>query len=384
MPWFAAFFFTVYAGMNSYLFWKVRAAFPSMGRGHYALAAFLLLMIVGPVVVRMVDRAEYPRLADAMGLVAHSWLAMVFWFTCLAIVLDLWNLSAWGLSHWAGGAGRLRVGPRAFLAVAGAIVSAMAAWSFLEARNIRLTTLTVRSSKLPPGAKPIRIVQITDMHLGGGTGDGRLEKVLRLIDEAKPDLLVSTGDLVDSPYENIKGYAAELARVKPPLGKYCIPGNHEYYTGMGEANRFNEAAGFAFLVNKSVKAAEGLWIAGADDPAGNRDSNLRHWVPPDPLPAPPKDASGFVLLLKHRPAVQDSSLGQFDLQLSGHTHDGQIFPFTLVIAMLHKYDRGHYLLDKGSELFVSRGTGTWGPPMRLGSPPEVTLITIEPAPSPPR
>jgi uncharacterized protein len=377
MPIFVIFFVALYAGMNSYLFWKVHLAFPHMGRLHYVLAAGLLLMVTGPILVRLVDRALHPRIADAIGIVAYGWLAIVFWFFCLAVALDLWNLGVRGLSYWFAPATRLAMGPRLMLAVIFALVAGATVWSVWEANHIRLNAVTIRSDKLPPRAAPIRIAQISDMHLGGGTSNGRLAKALQLIEDAHPDLIVNTGDVLDSPYENLKDYAAMLAKVSAPLGKYSIPGNHEYYVGMAEAKKFNAAAGFQFLQGQSVRVSDTLWIAGADDPAGQYGAP----APPDPLPVPEQAGGrGFVLLLKHRPVVQADSPGLFDLQLSGHTHGGQIFPFSFVVAAVYQYDRGLFDLEKGSKLFVSRGTGTWGPPMRLGSAPEVTLITIEPAP----
>ena len=376
MPRFLIIFLSVYILMNSYLFWKTHRAFPKMGKLHYVLALFFMLMLAGPIVVRLADRAAHPHLANVMGVVVHTWLAVTHWFFCLGIVLDMCNLAVRGVSRLIGAVDKLVLRPRLLLAVGGVVVAAATIWGFLEARDIQLQTLVIKSDKLAPGSRPIRIVQISDMHFGGGTADGRLAKVLRVIEQAKPDIIVSTGDMVDSPYENIKDYAAMLARVTAPLGKYSIPGNHEYHGGLEEAVLFNKAAGFEFLIGRSVQVAEGFFIAGADD----RGRRSRRPDPPNPLPINSPDASRcFVLLLKHRPQVPADSLGQFDLQLSGHTHGGQIFPFGFVIAMIYKYDRGHYRLDKGSELYVSRGTGTWGPPMRLGSPPEVTLIIVEPA-----
>ena len=376
MPLFLTIFLALYAAMNSYLFWKVHQAFPNLGRWHWVLAAVLLLLVASPILVRLVDRAEHPRLADAMGGTAYGWLAVLFWFCCVAGALDLWNLAAWGLSHPFRQAAVAMIPPRVTLVLSGLLVAGAAAWGLHEAKDIQLSAFTIRTPRLAPGSKPIRIVQMSDMHLGGGVGNGRLAKALKIIEEARPDLIVSTGDMVDSPAHNLLDYSQMLAKLSPPLGKWAIPGNHEYYVGIEEARKFHEVAGFHFLRGTAEQLPGGLWIACADDPSGRYDVK----PPSDPLPVPGADANrSFVLLLKHRPLVQDDSPGRFDLQLSGHTHGGQIFPFSLIIAMVYKFDRGLYELAGGSKLYVSRGTGTWGPPMRLGSPPEVTLITIEPA-----
>ncbi|RPI63095.1 MAG: metallophosphoesterase [Planctomycetaceae bacterium] len=377
MPLFVIFFLTLYIGMNSYVFLKIHQAFPNIGRGNYVVAGVLLVLTLLPIMVRLLDRAEYPRLATAMGIVAFSWLAVVFWFCCSSLAMDVWNGGTLLAGKWWPVARGLAIGPRTALCVVSAVIVTFTTWSLIEAHSIGLSEITIQTSRLPAGSKPIRILQISDMHLGGGNTDGRLQKVLAMIDELKPDMVVTTGDMVDSPYDNIKGYADSLAAVKPPLGKFAVMGNHEYYTGLKESMQFFQEAGFRFLRQTSEPAGDNILVAGADDPAGPR--NQKNDSPlADPLPDR-TSAGEFVLLLKHRPEVQEKSLGRFDLQLSGHTHGGQIFPFNLVIKMIYKYDRGFFELSDGSRLYVSRGTGTWGPPMRLASPPEVTLITLKPA-----
>jgi predicted MPP superfamily phosphohydrolase len=376
MPIFLIVFLTLYGLMNSYVFWKIHLAFPDMGRLHYAVAGALGLMVASPIVARLVDRAGRPRLGGVLNVVAFSWLPITFWLFCFGLAGDAWNIGVTVIAGGADAAGGLVVGPRALLLGIGAIAAGLVALSVIEAHAIRLRAFTVRSDKLAPLSKPIRIVQISDVHLGGGMSRRRFVKALRIIEEAHADLIVSTGDLLDSPADNLTKFSASLAQVTAPLGKYAIMGNHEYYAGLREAERFYQAAGFTLLRRQSVPVGEDLWIAGADDPA----SQYGMPRPLDPLPVPaPEGRRPFVLLLKHRPTVQPDSPGRFDLQLSGHTHGGQIFPFTLVVAITERYDRGWFKLDKGSQLFVSMGTGSWGPPMRFLARPEVTLVTIEPA-----
>lgn len=371
MPLFVIGFLTLYAGMNSYVFWKIHQAFPNIGRLHFLIGGALLVLMLMPIAVRLLDRAEYPRLATAMGIVAFSWLAVVFWFVCSSVLMDGWNLGT-----WVAGARNLAIEPRAALSVVTGIIITFGIWSLVEAHSIGVSEVVIPTAHLPAGSKPIRIAQLSDLHLGGGNTDGRLQVVLAILDRLAPDIVVSTGDMVDSPYDNIQCYAAMLAAVKAPMGKFAIMGNHEYYTGLDQSRQFFAESGFHFLRQDSALAGDYILIAGADDPAGLRGTGQSLW--PDPLPEQRKD-NQFVLLLKHRPDVQDESLGRFDLQLSGHTHGGQIFPFNFVIKMIYKYDRGFFELHDGSRLYVSRGTGTWGPPMRLASPPEVTLITLQPA-----
>jgi hypothetical protein len=168
--------------------------------------------------------------------------------------------------------------------------------------------------------------------------------------------------------------AAMLAELNPPLGKFAITGNHEFYAGIGQSERFLKAAGFTLLRNERLNVAEQLYIVGVDDPAVRRRNQTKGDDEESLLAGLSRER--FTLLLKHRPTVETESLGKFDLQLSGHTHGGQIFPFHLITRLFYPREDGLHRLEKGSVLYISRGTGTWGPPMRFLSPPEVTVFEL--------
>jgi len=248
--------------------------------------------------------------------------------------------------------------------------------SVYSAWQIRVDRVVLTTTKLPPELEKFTIAQISDVHLGPMVGERRLSRIIRLLTRIKPDLVVATGDLVDAQMDRLNNLAAMLTTLDPPLGKFAIPGNHEFYAGIRQSERFLRAAGFKLLRNEDFKLNGFINIVGVDDPAGKRrypESSLVGREEKILL----ADSKGFTLLLKHRPTVEIESLGQFDLQLSGHTHGGQIFPFNLITRIFYPKQRGLYRLDKGSVLYVSRGTGTWGPPMRFLSPPEVTLIELQ-------
>lgn len=370
-------FLLLYGGMNAYLFWHLRRAFPQMGWWLAAVAGLLVLMLLSPFLVRVSERAGRTGVARVLAIVGYSWMAILFWFCALALLADLWNLAMLGLSMWKSSASRLALPPRLGVAIIGVLIAAASIWSVHEALAIRLKEVTVRTPRLPAGSDPVRIVQIADLHLGLIVREGRLRRVLELVEQAEPDLLVSTGDLVDASFDSVAVEADLLAGARARLGKFAVLGNHESYAGSDNSLRFHEAAGLRVLRGESVLVDGMLRVAGVDgsggwhtgiDSADNEDEALA--------------AAGdrrATILLKHRPEVRETSLGRFDLQLSGHTHGGQIFPFNVFAAMANSYGPGLHNLDKGSFLYVSRGTGTWGPPMRLFQPPEVTLIILEPA-----
>jgi len=172
----------------------------------------------------------------------------------------------------------------------------------------------------------------------------------------------------------LNGLSRLLKEINPPMGKFAVTGNHEYYAGLEQSLKFTEDSGFKILRNEALLINNDLLIAGVDDlqiQKVNHSQNLQE----DKL-FHSENKGKFVLLLKHRPFVEKNSIGLFDLQLSGHVHKGQIFPFSLLTKFYYSVHAGFKKLADSSYLYVSRGSGTWGPPIRFLSKPEVTIIDI--------
>ena len=214
----------------------------------------------------------------------------------------------------------------------------------------------------------------TDVHLGLIVREGRLQKILDKVKEAQPDILVSTGDLVDGQIDDLTGLAELLNEIHPPFGKFAVTGNHEFYAGLDQALRFTEKAGFTVLRGEARDVAGFVTIAGVDDPTARYFGAVRGAPEPRLLAGVPRER--FALLLKHRPVMGEEALGLVDMQLSGHTHKGQIFTFNYLSKIFFPHDAGLVHLPGNSFLYVSRGSGTWGPPIRFLAPPEVTIITL--------
>jgi predicted MPP superfamily phosphohydrolase len=252
----------------------------------------------------------------------------------------------------------------------------IAIYSSFEAKNIKIERVTIRSPKIPESAGKLRIVQISDVHLGLIVRKERLKRILKEVKAAEPDLLVSTGDLVDGQINGLPGLAELLREINPRYGKFAITGNHEFYAGLKQAMDFTEKAGFTILRGEGLTIAGLFNIAGVDDPAGKNYGPFGEVEEKELLSGLP--TGKFTLFLKHRPLLDRNAIGLFDLQLSGHTHKGQIFPLSLITRLFYPADSGYLALQNNSHLYVSRGSGTWGPPIRFLSPPEVTMIEILP------
>jgi predicted MPP superfamily phosphohydrolase len=343
------------------------------------MALFLVAMVVAPIAVRLLDRHGLPLAGRYLAYVCYTWMGLIFFFFWISICLDVFNVSMRILALLPGSTtGRLVwTGKTSFMFLTLAVVI-LGIWSALNAWQIRLDRVVLHTPKLPAGKSTLTIAQISDVHLGLMVGERRMSRIIKLLERAKPDVLICSGDFVDAQMERFDSLAAMLAEVKAPLGKFAVMGNHEFYAGIGQSERFLKDAGFMLLRNQEYSLDDLFRIVGVDDPVGrNRyhQEGAANQSEKDLLAR--SNSPVFTILLKHRPTLDNESLGHFDLQLSGHTHGGQIFPFNLVVKHFYPKHNGLYRLEKGSTLYVNRGTGTWGPPMRFLSPPEVTLIELQ-------
>jgi predicted MPP superfamily phosphohydrolase len=369
-------FFTIYGSAHFYVFLRIKAAFPLMSIVHQAgLIILMVFMILAPILVRVSERYGYESTASLLSYIGYIWMGVLFLFFAMSILFDVYRLLIYFVGQITQKNLSSLIPPPLYLFVIPLLVSvALNAYGYFEAKNIRTEQVTIRTSKIPPGVGRLRIVQISDVHIGMIIREKRLEKILAAVKQAKPDLLVSTGDLLDGQIDNMMSSAELFRDIQPKYGKFAVTGNHEFFAGIEQALEFHRQAGFLVLRGETLTPAGLISIAGVDDPAGERFGLYKNVPEKGLLAKLPKET--FTLLLKHRPVFDPESLGLFDLQLSGHTHRGQIYPFVLLTRLVFPYNSGYYDLPKDSRLYASRGAGTWGPPIRFLAPPEVTVIDL--------
>jgi hypothetical protein len=353
----------LYGGIQAYFSGKVIQAFSLVGTYRILAVGFALLMTFGPFLIWRLERcAECHVLAVSGAWLVYSWMGFVFLFFWLGLLLDLYGVGA-HLLDWS------ILNRRSAFLILSAVATVFWFYGFYVARHPQVERIVIESSKLPAGFAGLRIVQISDVHLGLLAGRQRLDAILEQVAALQPDILVSTGDLVDAEAQFLDGLSARFAAYQPRYGKFAVTGNHEHYAGLAHALDFHRRSGFTMLQESVVDVAEDVTLAGVDDPAilagPTHESKVLSSIP----------ANHFVILLKHQPTVAPDA--RFDLQLSGHTHAGQIFPFGLLVKQIYPSIQGLHNLASGGQLYVSRGTGTWGPPIRIGAPPEITLITLQ-------
>jgi len=369
-------FFTIYVIINFYFFVKLKSALNFGWQLQLIIIVFLLLMTFSPLIIRISEKNDYESLAIGLSWIGYLWMAFVVLFLFFGIITDFGRLALLVISKISGKNLFiiLRKIPQTiyFLFPLGLSVIFLI-YGYLEAMNIRVERFDIKSDKI---TKNIRIVQISDVHIGLIVREGKIKKIIEKIKEVNPDILVSTGDLVDAQIDRMNHIAELLKEIKTPYGKFAITGNHEFYAGLNKALFFTEKAGFKVLRNAGVTIEElNINIAGLDDTESaryglkvNQDKiSLLHFF----------KNKGFIILLKHRPLIDKELIGYFDLQLSGHTHKGQFFPFSVLTKLYYNNnDSGLIKINKDIYLYISRGTGTWGPPVRIFAPPEITVIDL--------
>ena len=241
----------------------------------------------------------------------------------------------------------------------------------------KIKNVTVSMEALPKGLEGLTIAQISDLHIGPTIQSRYVEKVVRKTNATNADIIVITGDLVDSHTASIKKHLQPLRNLKSRYGVFYVTGNHEYYWGIDSLlpELVNVEINVLMNTNKIIEHnGHKLMIAGIPDPMGRQFSNLHK--PDIESSRKSGEKTDLNILLAHRPDPYESAekLG-FDIQFSGHTHAGQFFPFSLLIPIAHKYYRG---LNRHGKmwLYVNPGTGYWGPANRFGIASEITLVKL--------
>jgi predicted MPP superfamily phosphohydrolase len=371
---FILFIFGVYGSVHVYTFLKARQAFGFGWGAGLALALFMAFMVGAVFLIRSLERHDLELSARTLSWIAYLWMALIFLFFCSSLALDLVNL-ALRVPAWLGfSAFPLRIPPRFSFALSLSLSALICIYGYFDAQNIRTERLVFETDRLPRGTDTVTIAQISDVHLGLIVRCDRLVAMLEAVKAAKPDIFVVTGDLVDAQINHLPGLRELLQEVPARYGKFAITGNHEYYAGIDTATEFIRHSGLTMLRGESRDLGV-IQIAGVDDRAAVQTKSG--------TPAPDRVALAgtdrtkkFVLFLKHQPHPDPDAIGMYDLMLSGHTHKGQIWPFTYFSQRAHPLHAGRYDVGKGSVVYTSRGTGTWGPPVRFLASPEVTVIEL--------
>lgn len=365
-------FLLIYGGLHVYVYKRLATIIPF---GHWLLIALFFFLVISTLLVTISTDTRFLPVQKLLAWVCYTWMGLIFLFFSFSLAIDLVRLFANGIGTLLHvNASALKLNSPYSVVVAAVLSLAATGHGLFAARQIHVERIVIPTSKLGESRNPYRIVQISDLHLGLLSEKDRLRRLIDVIRSTEPDIVVSTGDLVDVQLDHLGEFADLLSELKPRFGKFSVTGNHEAFAGIDRALEFTERAGFTMLSHDGVTIDEVIHIVGVDDPAVSNRLRTDRPAEREILRRYPKEE--FTVLLKHQPIVDGPSHDWFDLQLSGHTHGGQIFPFILLTKLFYSAPIGLSCLEDGTFLYVSRGTGSWGPPIRFLAPPELTVIEL--------
>lgn len=333
------------------------------------------------------------RRSPGSGLRPLLWASLIWMGSLFLLFLTLLATDGIRVALWAVRRVRHGAAPdrerRRFLArlVAGGAVAATAGLGAMAVRSavgpIAVRKVEVPLRRLGRGHDGVTIAQLTDLHIGPTIGRRHLDAIVQSTNALSPDIIAITGDLVDGSVEQLRDAVAPLGQLRARFGVYFVTGNHEYYSGARQWVEELTRIGVRVLRNERVEIAYNgatFDLAGVDDHSAERYPDDGHG---EDLPRAlrDRDPDRLVVLLAHQPrtVLASARLG-VDLQLSGHTHGGQIWPLGALVRLQQRFIAGLHR-HRDTHIYVSRGTGYWGPPMRLGAPAEIAQIVLRPDPT---
>ena len=369
-------FLILYGSLHLYFYSKLKRAIDISPVSNLFVIIALCFLLLSPIFIHMLTNTGHVLLTNILAHIGFMWMGALFLFFSIYLLVDVyWVIINISDRIFPPDLLKYIPGARITFFVTLLIIAGILVYGRFEAEHISVERIELRTAKLPPRVSSLRIVQITDIHFSTLNGVKFAQKIGKIIKGLHPDILVSTGDLIDRGLVDKEGVVSLFRDIKTTYGKYAIAGNHEFISGIKKAVEFTEKAGFSMLRNEGIMVGDFLNIAGVDDPAGKRFGAVSSVSEDKVLASFSPDTLN--ILLKHQPKIENNSLGKFDIQISGHTHHGQIFPFTLITSLFYPYTRGLHKVSNDSYLYVSRGTGTWGPPIRFLTFPEITVIDFQ-------
>ncbi|MFO7923708.1 MAG: metallophosphoesterase [Bacteroidales bacterium] len=367
----------IYFLINYYIFIRGWQALPSTSKVRAIYLAAFLFLSLSFVAGRILERFWLGPPANFLVWTGSFWLGAMLYFVLILLLIDITRLlnlavpvfpSAWldNIEHT-----RLVLFKTVTSVVIVIVVIAHLNTWFTKVNRIEIP-LEGQNSKM----SSVNIALVSDIHLGSLTPNNRVGKLVKKINSLSPDIILVAGDMLDEDVGPVihRDLGSSIKNLSAPLGVYGITGNHEYIGGISKAAQYLTSHGVNLIRDSVIKINDSFYLAGREDLNIERFSGKKRISVEELLKDTGDDLP--VILLDHQPFnLEKSAAAGADLQLSGHTHHGQIWPLNFITRAVYTISRGFGEVD-GMKVYVSNGVGTWGPPMRLGSRPEIVLITI--------
>ncbi len=367
----------IHSLVNFYIFirgWHGLELYPSL-RPYYI--GFFIFFFVSYIVARIMERFGHTLITEIFNWSGSFWFAAMLYFFLIILLIDLVRASNHFL-HYLPADWFVNYAKTKFILLANVsgFVILLIVYGFINASVVRIKTLDISVNKSVTNHKQLNIVLLSDIHLGTIIGPNKLTRIVSKINALNPDIVLFAGDVVD---ENIKPVIKKnlgklLENIVSKYGTYAITGNHEFIGGVGPAVEYLEKHKVKFLRDTALLIDNSFWLVGRNDKdmprfTGKNRKSLESILAD-------VDKTHPVILMDHQPFhLEEAARNGVDIQFSGHTHDGQLFPLNYITRAIYHPDWGYRKIDN-TQYYVSCGVGTWGPPVRIGNYPEIVNVEV--------
>ena len=360
------FMITVIFGANFYVFYRLWYMMPANIVGRIILVCFALLAVTSPFLSMLIgDKFPMP-VTSFLYKIGTSWIIIMLYLVIIFLLFDLIRIThifpveRFMYGSWIG------------LGILTVFMSIIMTLGFVNYKNKNREEVKITINKEIKSAKPLKIVVISDLHLGYGVGKEEFRSWVELINNETPDVLLIAGDAIDNNVNplNDGGFAEIFKEIRTKYGVYMSLGNHEYISDVSKSMKFLKEAGVNLLRDSVAIINDDFYIVGRDDMSNTNRKTIAELI--DSL-----DKSKPIIMIDHQPYnLEEVEKNGIDLQVSGHTHNGQVLPISWITKLM--YEKSHGYLKKGnSHIYVSSGIGIWGGKFRIGTNSEYAVILVE-------
>lgn len=372
---FIAIVLTLFSVITLYVFFRGWSLLPDAAAWRWGYLALFVVMAPTYILAKALHKSVPHFVYSCLTWVGSIWLAIFFYVFIFTLMLDLIGLLIMLF--------RIPVGPFADIGVKRYLALGAVAGScllllvgYINANTVRVRSLAIELPRKSSSRESLTVAFASDIHLGAVINSHRLAKIVRKINDLKPDLILLGGDIMDGELIPLvdRDLASPLAELQAPYGVFAVTGNHEYIAGVSESVPFLSSYGIKFLQDEAVTIADSVYLVGRKDRTVNRFTSQQRLTLQSLLDGRSRELP--IMVLDHQPFdLGEAEAAGVDLQLSGHTHRGQVFPIQFITSKIYECDWG-YLRKGATQYYISSGAGYWGPPMRIGSVSEVVKLAI--------
>lgn len=370
--------FTIYFLLNFYIFSRGWQSIPPESRTRTIYLVSFIILAASFIIGRTLEKYAPGLLSNALVWTGSFWLAAMMYFFLLVLFIDLIRLADY-LIPFLGKILPLEIMPvfrYTVLKISVLFVFLLILFGHMNTLFPKITKLDIAIPSPNAEMKELNMVLVSDIHLGTLTPKKHIQKRINLINSLNPDIILLAGDILDEDLTPVihLDLGSALKELKAPMGVYGITGNHEYIGGVEPAVNYLENHGITLLRDSVIKINNSFYLAGREDRDINRFSGDTRLPVEELLKDTPRDLP--IILMDHQPfELEKSAAAGASLQVSGHTHHGQIWPLNYITRAVYEISRGYGNVN-GMHVYVSNGLGTWGPPVRIGTRPEIVHIQV--------